>query len=133
MGECVYQMGDDAKMLKVMTDPLVVSKQMLPTEWSVQSLLQAVASMSPLAHALIDTGALITGLNNKEVAEQLISLLPEEMEGVVYLEQGGHKKILLRVGRKAMDLERCGVPKERRFSFFDQVSISVEVTPLQAL
>lgn len=121
MGECVYQMGDDAKMLKAMTDPMVVSQYVLANDWTVESLLHAVANITPVAHALIDTGALITGMSNREVAGRLCDLLPSEMEGVVYLEQGGHKKILLKAGRRPMDLERCGVPKEKRFSFFDQV------------
>eukprot|EP00966_Prymnesium_polylepis_P039489 916443-Prymnesium_polylepis.1 len=66
MGECVYQMGDDAKMLRVMTDPAVVSQKLLADEWTVDSLLVAAATMEPTPHALIDTGALVTGLSNKQ-------------------------------------------------------------------
>jgi len=121
LGECVYQRGDDARMLKALTDPSVVSRHYLDGEWSVHSLLQAVTDLKPTPHALIDAGALVTGMSNQEVAEHLIRLLdPTAFEGVVFLEQGGHKKILLRTGAK-MDLERCGIQKERRFSFFDQV------------
>ena len=35
MGECVYQMGDDAKMLRTVTDPAVVSTRTLPSAWTV--------------------------------------------------------------------------------------------------
>ena len=78
-----------------------------------------IASLGGI-ESLIDAGALVTGLNNKQVAAHLLPKLPAAMEGVVYLEHGGHKKIMLRSGA-TMDLERCGVPKERRFSFYDQV------------
>ena len=121
MGDCVYQMGDDAKMLRTLTDPAIVSSHALPAGWNVIALLDAVASLQPHAHALIDTGALVTGMSNREVAAYLLPRLPESVEGAVYLERGGHKKILLRGSTTAMDLERCGLPKERRFSFFDQV------------
>ena len=47
-------------------------------------------------------------------------MLGAEFGGVVYLDEGDHKAILLR-GGGTMGLERCGLPKERRFSFFDQV------------
>ena len=84
------------------------------------ALLKAVGTMKPTAHALIDTGALVTGYSNVQVAETLLTMLSEEFEGVVYLEPGGHKKIMLRSGAR-LDLLQCGLPKERRFSFFDQV------------
>ena len=38
-------------------------------------------------HALIDTGALITGMDNEEVAHYLVERLPPNMEGVVYLDR----------------------------------------------
>eukprot|EP00966_Prymnesium_polylepis_P262106 6054535-Prymnesium_polylepis.1 len=67
MGECVYQMGDDAKMLRVMTDPATCSQTFLADDWTVDSLLVAVAATEPTPHALIDTGALVTGFSNKQV------------------------------------------------------------------
>jgi len=125
MGDCVYSMGDDAKMLKTLTDPLIVSQQFMPAAWDVPTLLEAVVAHQPPAHALIDTGALVTGMSNLDVAHFLLKRLPaDKYDGVVYLEPGGHKKILLRGTAGAsstMDMERCGLPKERRFSFFDQV------------
>ena len=124
MGDCVYQMGDDAKMLRALTEPSIVSTHALPPSWDVKSVLDAVASLDPPALALIDTGALITGMSNLGVAEYLLPKLPASVEGVVYLERGGHKKILLRTATGGMDLERCGLPKESRFSFFDQVPSS---------
>ena len=108
-------------MLRALTDPAVVSKHDLPTQWNVSSILDAVMQLTPTPHALIDAGALMTGLTNEQVASRLLAGMPS-IEGVVYLEQGGHKKILLRTGG-AVDLERSGVPKEKRFSFYDQVRV----------
>ena len=47
MGDCVYQMGDDAKMLKTLTEPSVVSSYDLPTAWDVPSLLEDAARFFP--------------------------------------------------------------------------------------
>ena len=122
MGDCVYAQGDDGKMLRALTDPAVVTKRNLPSDWSVDSLVESVTRLQPVPHALIDAGALITGLGNEQVARRLLDGLPaDRYDGVVFLLQGGVKKILLRSGGAPMDLERCGVPKERRFSFYDQV------------
>lgn len=120
MGDCVYQMGDDAKMLRTVTDPIVVARHLLPADWTVLLLLAAVAEVQPPAHALIDCGALCTGMSNYEVAEKLLQLLGH-VDGVAYVEPGGVKKILLRNSGAVLDLERCDLPKERRFTFFDQV------------
>lgn len=121
MGECNFSKGDDAKMLRTLTNPDVVTHHALPNDWSVRSLLEDIAALDPPANALIDAGALVTGMSNREVAEYLLPVFPH-FDGVVYLEQGGHKKILLR-GGKDFDLDRCGVPKEKRFTFFDQVRL----------
>ena len=122
MGDCVYQEGDDAKMLRTLTDPAIVSRHKLESSWSVESLLMAVTRLDPCPHALIDAGALVTGFTNAEVAQRLLDGLPHDLfDGVVYLIQGGTKRILLRGSVEPLELERCGVPKERRFSFYDQV------------
>ena len=56
------------------------------------------------------------------MAARLLSLLAH-VDGVAYIEAGGVKKILLRGGGATLDLERCDLPKERRFTFYDQVSM----------
>ena len=108
-------------MLATLTDPAVVRRHALPVGWRVAATLKEVAARRPVVHALIDAGALISGYTNREVAVHLLPLLaPGRFEGVVYLDAGGHKVILLRSGG-TIELERCGLPKERRFTFFDQV------------
>ena len=60
-------------MLTTILDPNVATHELLPDNWSVQTVLERIASSSsPRYHALIDTGALITGYSNQEVAEFLL-------------------------------------------------------------
>ena len=49
----------------------MVTWSKVPKNWDARSLLMRVAKHDPPYHALIDTGALITGLSNLEVAEFL--------------------------------------------------------------
>lgn len=56
-------------MIHYLTDPVVASHRQLDTNWSVAGLLAEVAkSNDPPFHALIDGGALVTGMTNLEVA-----------------------------------------------------------------
>ena len=73
-------------------------------------------------HALIDTGALVTGFSNLDVARYLLEngLAERGMEGAVYLDAADRKMVLTRSG-KVMPLDRCSIAKDRRFSFYDQI------------
>lgn len=56
-------------MVHYLTDPAVASQRLLGNDWSVAALLGEVArSSDPPFHALIDGGALVTGMTNLEVA-----------------------------------------------------------------
>lgn len=56
-------------MIHYLTDPTVASYRLLDTDWSVMRLLAEVAtSTQPPFHAMIDGGALVTGMTNLEVA-----------------------------------------------------------------
>lgn len=57
----------------------------IKSDWSVKQLLKDIATRQPPAHALIDTGALITGMTNQEVAQYLLDQGLPSMEGVVFL------------------------------------------------
>lgn len=60
-------------MVHYLTDPAVASHRLLGTEWSVAGLLEEVAkSNDPPFHALIDGGALVTGMTNLEVARWVL-------------------------------------------------------------
>ena len=72
--------------------------------------------------ALIDTGALVTGMDNREVAQFLLDHLPaEKFDGVVYLDRADRKMCLLREGGRSVTLDQAGVRVDRRFTFYDQI------------
>jgi len=122
LGRCGYEKGSEGKMLHVLTDPNVVSTQAVEAGWTVHSLLSHVATASPPLNALIDTGALITGLSNKEVAQQLLALgLNRWCEGVVFLDENDEKMILVKATGRVLKLSQCGIAIEKRFAFYDQI------------
>lgn len=87
----------------------VTSFTLLATNWTVYSLLDQIAqSTQPRYHALIDTGALITGLSNYEVAVYLLQHGLQGMAGVVFLDSLDRKMILVRANMKVAALS-CDV------------------------
>ncbi|KAH3756032.1 nxn protein [Pelomyxa schiedti] len=119
LGECQYEPGSDGKILNVLTSPNVVSAS-LKTDWTAKSLLRDICQADPPFLALIDTGALITGMDNEEVAHFMLQLLPDWMEGFVYLDRADRQMVLLRSGQ-SVKLSECGISPSRRFTFYDQV------------
>lgn len=61
LGGCNYEPGTDAEMIRVLTSPEVVTWKLAENS-DVDSLLDLIANSG--FNALIDTGALITGLSN---------------------------------------------------------------------
>ena len=57
----------DGKIIHVLTNPAVTTSRVLADNWAPQSLLREIASAQPPPHALIDTGAFITNMDNEEV------------------------------------------------------------------
>jgi len=116
-------------MLRCLASIDVVFYEFLPKQWGVHHLLDEVAAASPPYHTLIDSGALITGMTNVQVATYLLrgaGLLG--MEGVVFMDESDRQMTLLRAGLKVLELKGCGVAAAKRFTFFDQVhSTGVDV------
>jgi hypothetical protein len=76
----------------------------------------------PPFHALLDCGALITGMSNLEVARYLLTHgLPKTFDGVVFLDHLDRKMILMRSGMNVVRMNQSGIPPDRRFSFYDQI------------
>lgn len=83
LGKCLYETGDDGRMLATVLDTQVASHERLPSGWSVELLLTRVATSSePRFNALIDTGALITGYANRQVSGRSFT---ETNEGLRYI------------------------------------------------
>ena len=73
MGACHYESGTDGRILHTVVSPQVMSTCAVPDDWSVRSLLRLVATHEEKYSALIDCGALVTGLSNRDVAAFLLS------------------------------------------------------------
>ena len=81
-----------------------------------------MARASPRFNALIDTGALITGLSNKQVARYLLNAgLAKWCDGVVFLDDSDEKMILVKATGRVLKLSQCGIAVEKRFAFYDQI------------
>ena len=115
LGKCQYEKGSDGKMLHYLSSPEIMSQEELEPDWSVKSLLDRVARASPPAHALIDTGALVTGMSNYEVARYLLRRGLSTMAGVVFLDAADKKMILLRTSMKVVPLDQSGIDRKDRF------------------
>jgi hypothetical protein len=74
---------DGGQVISTLTAPDVISVRRVEKGWTVFTLLQLVASSG--YKALIDTGALVTGINNVEVARLLLAEGLSGLEGVVFL------------------------------------------------
>jgi hypothetical protein len=121
LGECQYEAGSDGRVIACLTSPDVTTAT-FPEEWSVRGLLTNIAKAQPPFHALIDTGALITGMDNSEVAAFLLLHLPPWFEGVVFLDKSDRQMVARRGGTgRLVALAQCGIPPDRRFTFYDQV------------
>jgi hypothetical protein len=68
LGKCDYERGSDGKMVSVMTDKDICSVAHLENGWTAETILERISIAEPPRKALIDTGALITGLSNLEVS-----------------------------------------------------------------
>eukprot|EP00434_Breviolum_minutum_P001419 symbB.v1.2.001248.t1/scaffold63.1/size477159/19 len=65
LGECFYEPGSDGQVTAVLTDPSVTTAEVCGADWSPSGLLVRVAADGAF-HALIDTGALITNMDNEQ-------------------------------------------------------------------
>jgi len=122
LGQCEYDEGVDGQIIDFLTSESIVSSRLLDTDWSVSKLLDTIALARPPFHALLDCGALITGMSNLEVAKYLLmNGLPDEFDGVVFLDHKDRKMMLIRHGMNVVRLNQSGIPPQRRFSFYDQI------------
>ena len=86
-------------------------------------MLASLANTEPPLHALIDVGAIITGLTNEEVARQLLAHGLKHCEGCVFLDDDDTQMVLFRGDTPAVPLATVGLPRHKRFTFYDQVGL----------
>jgi hypothetical protein len=121
LGSCQYERGSDCRVVHYLTSPSIVRHVKMPPGWTAKSILEYVATAQPPFLALIDTGALITGMSNKAAARHLLEAGLAGIKGVVYLDELDRQMVLLRKGFKVVKLAEAGLALSERFSFYDQV------------
>jgi len=123
MGETQFEKGSDGLMLTAMTDPEIVSLAVVEDDWSPTSVLLKIAKQpeADKYSALIDTGALITGMTNVEVATFLLDNGLKWCDGVVFLDDNDRKMVLVRATRRVVELDQCGIQAGKLFALYDQV------------
>ncbi len=119
-GGCAYEEGTDGAILNTLNDPDIVSFKCIGC-WNPRMLLTKIVEAGKY-NALIDTGALITGLTNVQVAEFLLTSDDNaQWDGVVYLDSNSTKMVLVKETMNSVKIEDSGIPWDRRFAFYDQV------------
>jgi hypothetical protein len=122
LGQCQYDECVDGQIINYLTSEEIVSSRLLPPDWCATKLLDDIVASVPPFHVLIDSGALVTGLSNYEVAKYLINHgLSMDFDGVVFIDHKDRKMILMRHGMNVVRLNQAGIPPHRRFSFYDQI------------
>ena len=125
---CHFEKGSEGKIIRSLTDSNItkeakISKEVENNEtWSVKGVLDQIAqSTDPPFHALIDTGAYVTGYSNEEVARYLTDTGLKHLQGCVFLDHLDRKMIYLRGAARCIPLSECGLARGKRFTFYDQV------------
>jgi len=122
LGRCDYEKGDDGMMITTVLNKKTANYEFMDEGWTVDGLLKRIATAeNPRFYALIDTGALITGYSNLQVASMLLKLGLEWCDGVVFLDSEDKQKVLVRATGRVVSADQCGIPLERRFAFYDQI------------
>ena len=122
---CHYEQGSEAEIIRVLTSTDYVDCESIPSGWTVNSLLKNIAgsnSANNQYQALIDTGAIITGFSNEQVARLLLEYGLVGMDACVFVD-GDDRRMLVDRNPNAppVPLDRSGVRIEKRFTFYDQV------------
>ncbi|KAK9171353.1 EF-hand calcium-binding domain-containing protein [Cryptosporidium meleagridis] len=136
LGKCEYEKGSDGEMINYLTNGEIISSiEILDVDWTVKEFLLSICSAcrDKEVHALIDSGAFVTGLSNVQVAEFLLRNGLKDIDAVVFIDDRDKQMIMLRDGFRIIEISQCGVSLERRFAFYDHVhSIGQDIkhTPL---
>jgi hypothetical protein len=124
---CYYEPGSEAQIIRELTSPLYCTTEVFaapPKLPFVEGMLRHIAtSTQPNGQsysALIDTGALITGLGNEGCARSLLEYGLKGKLVCVFLDDMDRKMTVDRTSAQPRPLSQCGVPLGQRFVFYDQ-------------
>ena len=133
MGKCGFADGAEGEIFQTLTSPSIV-KQIVVEERSWDSLMildmvckprhKQHAALDQPVHALIDTGALITGMSNLDVATYLMENFERHhfpLDGVVYIGDGDVQMIYEGKSQRSIRLADSSISVDHRFCFYDQV------------
>lgn len=127
MGRCMYEPGSEAAIIRVLSSKLCIGKTIQLREWNVDDLLYRVATHEPPLRALIDVGALVTGMSNEQVASKLLDFDAQNknprFEACVFLNEDDIEMVKVRKGGETTPLSFSPYKDrpELRFTFYDQV------------
>ena len=122
---CHYEQGSEAEIIRVLTSTTHVDCEFVVGEWSVDSLLRNIAARGKGGReytALIDTGALITGYTNEQVAVNCSNM--------VWLEWTPACLLTGMIDAWSIAHQCCTVPLDRSVSKLKNVSrFTIRCTP----
>ena len=121
-GKIYTDEGTQAHIVGILTNPNFFGYRRVEQPWSVDAILDHVVNPpdGQKFHALIDTGALITGYSNEEVAREALRRGLKDFDAAVFLDPQDRQMVIMRSGGKPVPLESCGVHMSRRFTYYDQ-------------
>jgi hypothetical protein len=123
LGKCEFEPGSEATIFQTLSSSNICGIVFEnSSDWTPDSVLDKVLQDNEYK-ALIDTGALITGFSNLEVAKYLLEkgLRNNGIDGVVYLDELDRKMVLVAATGRSIKIEECGIELNRRFAFYDQI------------
>ncbi len=127
MGRCMYEPGSEAAIIRVLCSKLCIGNPIQLSEWNVDNLLLSVATHDPPLRALIDVGALVTGMSNEQVANKLLEFDARNnsprFEACVFLNEDDIEMVKVRKGGETTRLNFSPYKDrpELRFTFYDQI------------
>ena len=117
---CHYEQGSEAEIIRVLTSTTHVDCEFVVGEWSVDSLLRNIAARGKGGReytALIDTGALITGYTNEQVARKLLEYGLVGLDACVFIDGDDRRMVVDRsLNAAPVPLDRSGIKIEKRFT-----------------
>jgi len=86
-----YEEGTTAKVVRTFLDPAICASEVRVLEGALASRKLLDRAGGGEFHALVDSGALITGLTNREIAAELVRRLPPTFDAVAYIDDRFYK------------------------------------------